>query len=85
MKWYRNDKAAVAVVIRRIRRHRQREMGSALVVLSVAGGGARLLLGRGARRAWCCPARESPAHLSQTYSPDSPTSFLLSKCPVQKI
>src|SRR5712691_1806412 len=50
-----------SVAIRRLRRQRQRELGSAPAVLYVAGWDARLLLGRAARPAWVCPAGESPA------------------------
>jgi hypothetical protein len=58
-----------SMAIRRLRRHRQRELGSAPAVLYVAGCDARLLVGRIARRAWVCPAGESAACLSQAVFP----------------
>ena len=54
-----------SVAIRRLRRLRQRELGSAPAVLYVAGCDARLLPGRIARCAWLCPAGESSACLAQ--------------------
>jgi hypothetical protein len=58
-----------SMAIRRLRRHRQRELGSAPAVLYVAGCDARLLVGRIARCAWVCPAGESSACLSQAVFP----------------
>src|SRR5437868_14028111 len=48
-----------SVANRRLRRQRQRELGSAPAVLYVAGCDARLLLGRPARSAWVCSAGKS--------------------------
>ena len=64
-----------AMAIRRLRRHRQRELGSAPAVLYVAGCDARLLVGRIARCAWSAP-RESllpalPSRLLLTLPPNS--------------
>ena len=58
-----------SMAIRRLRRHRQRELGSAPAVLYVVGCDARLLVGRIARCAWVCPAGESSACLSQAVFP----------------
>ena len=62
-----------SVAIRRLRRLRQRELGSAPAVLYAAGLDARLLLGRVARRAWFCPRESLLPALAKPSSPDSPT------------
>jgi hypothetical protein len=69
-----------ALAIRRLRRLRQRELGTAPAVIYVAGWDARLLAGRIAPFAGDCSPRKSPACFEDNFFLGCPHLILISKC-----